>query len=118
MYGAAALPLIADQSWFSKTIRNTVLMWLSTVTCTGADAVALPCASTARTASVCAPFGTENESQVVTNGEAPTVASVAPSSWNTALAVPAGTVAVSATGPATELPAARPASEGAAGVST
>ncbi len=89
--------MIEDQSWFSNTITKTFLMWLLTVTCTGAEVVTAPAASVARTASVCAPLPTEKLSQVVAKGAPATVARGAPSSWNTVLEVPAGTDALRAT---------------------
>src|SRR5689334_25333762 len=90
-------------------------MWLSTVTCTGAEAVTAPEASMARTASVCAPLPAEKLSQVAMKGAPATVARGAPSSWNSVLAVPAGTDALSATGPASTEPVEMPLSAGAGG---
>ena len=52
MYGAEALPLICDQSWFSSRMTKTWPMRLSTETGTASPAFAVPAESVARTAIV------------------------------------------------------------------
>src|SRR5438067_11227792 len=112
MYTDCGLVLMVDQSWFSSTITKTCLMWLLTVTATGPEAVAAPEASRARTASVWAPFETEKLSQVAAKGAAAALATTAPSSWYSTVAVPAGAEADRPTGPASTAPLETPVRAG------